>query len=223
MAWGNGVYHRSNAREIRRRSHAPLYYVDGPLAMVTAMRETLGEAGVDEDNIRTEEFSGYSEAEQGWDMNIKIKRVYEQPGKDDGRRILVDRIWPRGISKDRARLSDWRRDLAPSNGLRRWFGHDPERWEEFKGRYRAELEVAGKTGDLRDIAQSAERRTSRSSSAPRTRSTTTPGLWKPSLGRSSIGLGRGKVPRGGSGLEPRLWSRKGVDQRHGSKEERRWR
>jgi uncharacterized protein YeaO (DUF488 family) len=125
-------------------------------AMVTAMRQTLGEAGVDDDNIRTEEFSGHSEAEQGWNMNIKTKRVYEQPEKEDGRCILVDRIWPRGISKDRVRLSDWRRDLAPSNELRRWFGHDPERWEEFKGRYRAELEVAGKTGDLRDIAQSAE-------------------------------------------------------------------
>ena len=133
----------------------PFCYVDGQPAMATAMRQTLGEAGVDDDNIRTEEFSGYSEAEQGWDMNIKTKRVYEQPDKEDGRRILVDRIWPRGISKDRARLSDWRRDLAPSNELRRWFGHEPHRWEEFKERYRAELEVAGKTGDLRDIAHSA--------------------------------------------------------------------
>jgi uncharacterized protein YeaO (DUF488 family) len=134
----------------------PIYYVDGPPAMVTAMRETLGEAGVDDDDIRTEEFSGYSEAGQGWDMNIKIKRVYEQPDKDDGERILVDRIWPRGISKDKARLSDWRRDLAPSNELRKWFGHEPDRWEEFKERYRTELEEAGKTSDLRDIAQRAE-------------------------------------------------------------------
>jgi uncharacterized protein YeaO (DUF488 family)/uncharacterized OsmC-like protein len=110
---------------------------------------------VGEDNIRTEEFSGYSEAEQMWDMNFKIKRVYEQPDKDDGRRILVDRIWPRGISKDKAQLSDWKRDLAPSNELREWFGHDPERWEEFKERYRAELEEAGKMGDLRDIAERA--------------------------------------------------------------------
>jgi uncharacterized protein YeaO (DUF488 family) len=133
----------------------PLYYVGGPPAMVSAMRETLGEAGVNDGNIRSEEFSGYSEAEQGWDMNIKVKRVYEQPDKEDGRRILVDRIWPRGISKDKARLSDWRRDLAPSNELRRWFGHEPDRWEEFKERYRAELEEAGKTGDLRDIAQRA--------------------------------------------------------------------
>jgi uncharacterized protein YeaO (DUF488 family) len=133
----------------------PFYYVGGPPAMVSAMRETLGEAGVNDGNIRSEEFSGYSEAEQGWDMNIKVKRVYEQPDKEDGRRILVDRIWPRGISKDKARLSDWRRDLAPSNELRRWFGHEPDRWEEFKERYRAELEEAGKTGDLRDIAQRA--------------------------------------------------------------------
>jgi uncharacterized protein YeaO (DUF488 family) len=87
----------------------PFYYVDGPPAMVSAMRQTLDEARVDYDNVRTEEFSGYSEAGQGWDMNIKIKRVYEQPDKEDGRRILVDRIWPRGISKDKGRLSDWRR------------------------------------------------------------------------------------------------------------------
>jgi uncharacterized protein YeaO (DUF488 family) len=133
----------------------PIYYIDGPPAMVTAMRETLGEVGVDDDNIRTEEFSGYSEAEHEWDMNIKIKRVYEQPDKNDGRRILVDRIWPRGISKDKVRLSDWRKDLAPSNELREWFGHDPERWEEFKEHYRTELEEAGKMGDLRDIAKRA--------------------------------------------------------------------
>jgi uncharacterized protein YeaO (DUF488 family) len=123
--------------------------------MVTAMRETLGEVGGDDENIRTEEFSGYPEAAQEWDMNIKIKRVYEQPDKDDGRRILVDRIWPRGISKYKAQLSEWRKDLAPSNDLREWFGHDPDRWEEFKERYRAELEEAGKMGDIRDIAERA--------------------------------------------------------------------
>jgi uncharacterized protein YeaO (DUF488 family) len=88
-------------------------------------------------------------------MALRAKRVYEEPESSDGERILVDRIWPRGISKDKARLSDWRRDLAPSNDLRRWFGHDPDRWEEFKERYRAELEEAGKMGDLRDIAERA--------------------------------------------------------------------
>jgi uncharacterized protein YeaO (DUF488 family) len=88
-------------------------------------------------------------------MALRVKRVYEEPEKADGERILVDHIWPRGISKEKARLSDWRRDLAPSNDLRRWFGHDLERWEEFEERYRAELEEAGKMGDLRDIAERA--------------------------------------------------------------------
>ncbi len=89
-------------------------------------------------------------------MNIKIKRVYEQPDKDDGKRILVNRIWPRGISKDRARLSDWRKDIAPSNELRKWFGHAPERWDEFKERYRAELEEADKMEEVREISDMAE-------------------------------------------------------------------
>ena len=88
-------------------------------------------------------------------MALCVKRVYEDPEEDDGKRILVDRIWPRGISKDKARLSDWRKDLAPSNELRKWFAHDSELWEEFKERYRAELEEAGKMGDLRDIAERA--------------------------------------------------------------------
>jgi uncharacterized protein YeaO (DUF488 family) len=91
----------------------------------------------------------------GEGMALRVKRVYEEPEKADGERILVDHIWPRGISKEKARLSDWRRDLAPSNDLRRWFGHDLERWEEFEERYRAELEEAGKMGDLRDIAERA--------------------------------------------------------------------
>jgi uncharacterized protein YeaO (DUF488 family) len=84
---------------------------------------------------------------------LRVKRVYEDSEGVDGERILVDRIWPRGLSKEKARLSDWRKDLAPSNDLRKWFGHDPNRWEEFKDRYRAELEEAGKMGDLRDIAE----------------------------------------------------------------------
>ena len=90
-------------------------------------------------------------------MALRVKRVYEEPEASDGERILVDRIWPRGISKDKVRLSDWRKDLAPSNDLRQWFGHEPDRWEEFKERYLAELEEAGKTDDLRDIAQRARK------------------------------------------------------------------
>src|SRR5215212_2619227 len=86
-------------------------------------------------------------------MALRVKRVYEEPEKADGERILVDRVWPRGLPREKAQLSNWRKDLAPSNDLRRWFGHDPERREEFNERYRAELEEAGKMGDLRDIAE----------------------------------------------------------------------
>lgn len=70
---------------------------------------------------------------------IKIKRVYENPGKEDGYRILVDRLWPRGISKEKAKIDLWLKEIAPSNTLRRWFSHDPKKWEEFKEKYRKEL------------------------------------------------------------------------------------
>ena len=71
---------------------------------------------------------------------ICIKRVYEEPSEDDGLRILVDRLWPRGLSKAKAKIDRWEKDLAPTTELRRWFGHDPAKWEEFLQRYRAELE-----------------------------------------------------------------------------------
>jgi len=72
-------------------------------------------------------------------MHIRIKRVYEAPDKADGTRILVDRLWPRGLTKEKASIDLWLRDLAPSAELRKWFGHDPSRWEEFKERYLREL------------------------------------------------------------------------------------
>jgi uncharacterized protein YeaO (DUF488 family) len=72
-------------------------------------------------------------------MDVRIKRVYEEPGADDGFRILVDRLWPRGLTKVRAKVDLWLRDIAPSTELRRWFSHDPDKWEEFQRRYRAEL------------------------------------------------------------------------------------
>lgn len=72
--------------------------------------------------------------------DVRIKRIYEPPAKDDGARILIDRIWPRGISKKAAALTLWFKDAAPSTGLRKWFGHDPARWTEFQKRYRAELQ-----------------------------------------------------------------------------------
>ncbi len=70
---------------------------------------------------------------------IKIKRVYDPPSKDDGCRILIDRLWPRGLSKQKAKLDDWIKEVAPSNGLRQWFSHEADKWEEFKRRYREEL------------------------------------------------------------------------------------
>lgn len=73
---------------------------------------------------------------------IRLKRAYEAPSADDGVRVLVDRLWPRGLRKAEARIDRWMKDLAPSTELRKWFGHDPARWEEFRRRYRAEL--AGK-------------------------------------------------------------------------------
>lgn len=72
--------------------------------------------------------------------SIKVKRVYDDPSAEDGIRILVDRLWPRGLKKEAARLDDWLKEIAPSNELRKWFGHDPDRWEEFKARYFHELE-----------------------------------------------------------------------------------
>lgn len=71
---------------------------------------------------------------------IRTKRVYEPPDPSDGHRVLVDRLWPRGLTKERASVDVWLRDIAPSDGLRKWFGHVPERWEEFKRRYHAELD-----------------------------------------------------------------------------------
>ncbi|GAM10314.1 putative protein [Geobacter sp. OR-1] len=85
---------------------------------------------------------------------IRIKRVYSEPEAEDGIRILVDRLWPRGVAKEAARIDEWCKEIAPSNELRQWFGHDPARWDEFRGRYRQEL--AGHEDiltRLRNIAQ----------------------------------------------------------------------
>jgi uncharacterized protein YeaO (DUF488 family) len=76
-------------------------------------------------------------------MHVKIKRVYEKPDKADGARILVDRLWPRGLTKAKARVHLWLKDIAPSAELRKWFGHDPDKWVEFKKRYHAELKKNG--------------------------------------------------------------------------------
>jgi uncharacterized protein YeaO (DUF488 family) len=74
-------------------------------------------------------------------IKIRIKRVYDEPDGADGRRILVDRLWPRGLSKDKAKVAVWMKEIAPSTELRRWYGHDPNKWSEFKRRYVEELEA----------------------------------------------------------------------------------
>ena len=71
---------------------------------------------------------------------VRVRRIYDPPEPDDGARVLVDRLWPRGVSKERADLREWCRDVAPSPALRQWYGHDPEKFAEFSQRYRAELE-----------------------------------------------------------------------------------
>lgn len=86
--------------------------------------------------------------------HLRLKRAYEPVESSDGLRILVDRLWPRGLSKDKAALDDWLKDIAPSTELRRWFGHDPERWEEFQRRYREELKQHGEALEqLRGLAK----------------------------------------------------------------------
>lgn len=86
---------------------------------------------------------------------LKIKRVYDEPERSDGERILVDRLWPRGLSKRTAAIETWMKGLAPSDGLRKWFGHDPARWREFRRRYVAELR--GQREILAAIARKAKR------------------------------------------------------------------
>jgi uncharacterized protein YeaO (DUF488 family) len=84
--------------------------------------------------------------------DVNVKRVYEPPTDADGARVLVDRIWPRGLSKQRAAVKVWLKEIAPSADLRKWFGHDPSRWKEFEARYRAELVENGAAVDsLREL------------------------------------------------------------------------
>ena len=86
---------------------------------------------------------------------IELKRIYEPYNKKDGYRVLVDRLWPRGVSKERAHLDIWLKDVAPSTELRKWFGHDPKKWNEFKKKYRAELK---KNKEIVEILKQANKK-----------------------------------------------------------------
>jgi uncharacterized protein YeaO (DUF488 family) len=88
---------------------------------------------------------------------LKIKRVYDPPSKEDGSRILVDRVWPRGMTKERARIDEWAKELGPSDALRKWFGHDPGRWDEFRRRYREDLQARAQWEALEVIAARAKK------------------------------------------------------------------
>ena len=88
---------------------------------------------------------------------VRVRRVYGEPEAADGRRVLVDRLWPRGLAKDAAHIDEWLKAVAPSDELRRWYGHDPAKWDEFRGRYGDELqepERAGALEHLRELAAS---------------------------------------------------------------------
>lgn len=87
------------------------------------------------------------------EMNIRLKRAYEPPVPEDGLRVLVDRLWPRGLGKSKAAIDRWLKEVAPSSQLRRWFGHDPRKWDEFRRNYQIELSARGNL--LRELRQAA--------------------------------------------------------------------
>jgi uncharacterized protein YeaO (DUF488 family) len=86
------------------------------------------------------------------ESRIRVARIYDQIGPEDGQRVLVDRIWPRGIRKDDPRVGIWCKDVAPSKELRQWYGHEPERFDEFASRYEAELSAGAALQELRTLA-----------------------------------------------------------------------
>jgi uncharacterized protein YeaO (DUF488 family) len=92
-------------------------------------------------------------------MDVRVRRVYEPPSPDDGERLLVDRLWPRGLSKKAAQLDGWVKDVAPSDGLRRWYGHEPERFAEFRRRYASELREPEQAAALARLDEAANRGT----------------------------------------------------------------
>jgi uncharacterized protein YeaO (DUF488 family) len=87
---------------------------------------------------------------------LKIKRAYDKPLSSDGKRILIDRLWPRGVTKAEAGIDEWLKDLGPSTELRKWFGHDPQKWEEFRKSYIKELSAPDKEALLAEIARTAQ-------------------------------------------------------------------
>jgi uncharacterized protein YeaO (DUF488 family) len=90
---------------------------------------------------------------------VRMRRVYDQPTREDGTRVLVDRVWPRGLSKDKARIDEWSKQVAPSTELRRWYAHDPARFAEFSRRYRIELQAPERAAALTHLRRLAKDQT----------------------------------------------------------------
>jgi len=88
---------------------------------------------------------------------VQIRRIYEEPTPLDGTRVLVDRLWPRGVSKERADLDEWCKEIAPSTELRKWYGHDPARFDEFRRRYRTELDDPDRAAEFTHLCELSER------------------------------------------------------------------
>ncbi len=125
---------------------------------------------------------------------LRVKRVYEAPAAEDGHRILVDRLWPRGMTKAKLRAEAWRKDLAPSTELREWFHHDLSKWDEFLRRYRMELESSGGWVGLMALARQAEEGTVTFLYGSRDTE------HNQAIALREIALGRGR-PRSGKGKE----------------------
>lgn len=89
-------------------------------------------------------------------MTVQVRRIHDEPGEGDGTRVLVDRVWPRGLRKQDARYDEWVKDVAPSTELRKWYGHDPDRFAEFRRRYRAELDGSPALDRLRGLARDGD-------------------------------------------------------------------
>ena len=95
----------------------------------------------------------YGEDSRRVGMAISIKRVYESASESDGKRVLVDRLWPRGLTKTEAKIDVWLKDIAPSDALRKWFGHDPQKWTDFQEKYKAELKGNPALAELKALAK----------------------------------------------------------------------
>jgi uncharacterized protein YeaO (DUF488 family) len=90
-------------------------------------------------------------------VGIRLKRVYDKPAKSDGHRVLVDRLWPRGLTKQKAHVDEWLKEIAPSAKLRKWFAHDPDKWEQFKNLYATELD--DQREHVKQLGRAARKRT----------------------------------------------------------------